>query len=174
MLGVRPDCIESRRGSKRSDPREWCTDGLAASACAPGIFGPVAAFRSEIEAQGRGSLHPHILVWLVLLSVSEVVDIFRREPEQFQRNIYHWMKASVAAVESTCQGCVRSLPRRFGDLDTQVPPLGFSATERKLCMFDGGSELKLLEAIPEHERSDAQTEALQTWDKEEWCRPCFP
>ena len=87
VLGVRPDCIESRRGSRRSDPREWCTDGLAASACAPGIFGPVAAFRGEIEAQGRGSLHPHILVWLVLLSVSEVVDVFRREPEQFQHNI---------------------------------------------------------------------------------------
>ena len=29
-------------------------------------------------------------------------------------------------------------------------------------MFDGGSELNLLEAVPEHERSDAQTEALQT------------
>ena len=105
-------------------------------------------------------MHPHVLVWLVLLSVFEVLDIFRRDPEQFQRNIYHWMKATVAAVESTCQSSVRSLPRRFGELDTEVPPLGFNATERKLCMFDGGSELDLLEAVPEHERTDAQTESL--------------
>ena len=84
------------------------------------------------------------------------------------------MKATVAAVESTCQSSVRSLPRRFGDLEKEVSPLGFSATERKLCMFDGGSELDLLEAVPEHERTDAQTEALQTLDKEEWCRPCLP
>eukprot|EP00959_Pyramimonas_sp_CCMP1952_P061619 1287803-Pyramimonas_sp.AAC.1 len=40
VLGVRPECIESRRGSRRSNPREWCTDGAAASARAPGIFGP--------------------------------------------------------------------------------------------------------------------------------------
>ena len=39
-------------------------------------------------------------------------------------------------------------------------------------MYDGGSELSLLEAVPEHERTDAQTEALQ-WDPEAWCRPCF-
>ena len=55
VLGVRPECIESRRGSRLSAPREWCTDGLAESACAPGIFGPVAASRGEIEPQGRGS-----------------------------------------------------------------------------------------------------------------------
>ena len=47
--------------SATSVPREWCTDGVAASSSAPGIVGPVQAFRGEIEAQGRGSLHPHIL-----------------------------------------------------------------------------------------------------------------
>ena len=173
VLGVRPDCIESRRGAKRPDPREWCTDGLAASACAPGIFGPIAAFRGEIEAQGRGSLHPHILVWLVLFSVGEVVDFLHRDPEQFQRSIYAWMKASIAATESVCQSSVRSLPRRFGDLGTQVAPLGFSATERKLSMYDGSSELDLLEVVPEHERSDAQKKVLEEEDPENWCRPCF-
>jgi hypothetical protein len=174
VLGVRPDCIESRRGAKRPDPREWRTDGLAASACAPGIFGPIAAFRGEIEAQGRGSLHPHILVWLVLLSVSEVVEFLHRDPEKFQRSIYAWMKASVAATESVCQSSVRSLPRRFGDLDTQVAPLGFSATEQKLSMYDGSSEISLLEAVPELERSDAQKKILEEEDPDNWCRPCFP
>ncbi|CAK0796442.1 unnamed protein product, partial [Prorocentrum cordatum] len=174
VLGVRPECIESRRGTRRSDPREWCTDGMAASACAPGIFGPVAAFRGEIEAQGRGSLHPHILVWLALLSVGEVVDILRRDSEQFQRNLYRWMKATVAAAESISQSSVRSLPRRFGDLGTEVTPLGFSATERRLSRYDGESELSLLEAVPEGDRSAAQTKALQELDPEMWCRPCLP
>lgn len=174
VLGVRPDCIESRRGARRSDPREWCTDGLAASACSPGIFGPVAAFRGEVEAQGRGSLHPHILVWLVLFSVSEVVDILRRQPEKLMQNIYQWMNATVAAVESVCQSSVRSLPRRFGHLANEVAPLGFSATERSLSMYDGGSELDLLEAVPETDRTAAQTVVLEEQDKELWCRPCLP
>ena len=61
VLGVRPECVQSRRRVRTSVPREWCTDGVAASSSAPGIVGPVQAFRGEIEAQGRGSLHPHIL-----------------------------------------------------------------------------------------------------------------
>ena len=174
VLGVRPECIESRRGAKRSNPREWCTDGMAASACTPGLFGPIAAFRGEIEAQGRGSLHPHILVWLVMFSVAQVVETLHLNPEGFQRNIFAWMKESVAAVESISQSSVRSLPRRFGDLETQVKPLGFSETERKLSKYDGGSEIELLSAIPEEERSDAQNQVLETQDNDMWCRPCLP
>ena len=84
------------------------------------------------------------------------------------------MKASIAAAESVCQSSVRSLPRRFGDLDEQIAPLGFSETERKLSMYDGGSELALLEAVPESERSKEQTKVLQDLDPDEWCRPCLP
>ena len=169
VLGVRPECIESRRGAKRADPREWCTDGLAASMF-PGIFGPVAAFRGEIEAQGRGSLHPHILVWLVLLSSWQVLQILNRHQESFQKNVFAWMKACVASVESTCQASVRSLPRRFGALDEQVKPLGFNSAERRLCMYDGGSEISLLEGVPEEHRTDAQKKVLETSVKEDWCR----
>ena len=68
MLGVRPDCLRNRRRTQAAPPREWCTDGVAASSSAPGIYGPVLAFRGEVEAQGRGSLHPHILVCLVATS----------------------------------------------------------------------------------------------------------
>ena len=173
VLGVRPESIESRRGGKSVEQRDWCTDGLATSTC-PGIFGPIAAFRGEIEAQGRGSLHPHILVWLVVLSISQVVEILHRDRDKFQQNLYQWMRASVAAVESICQSSVRALPRRFGDLEHQVQPLGFNTTERRLCMYDGGSELGLLEAIPEEQRSDAQKNVLASDEAENWCRPCFP
>ena len=68
------------------------------------------------------------------------------------------------------------MPRRFGDLETEVPPLGFSATERRLCMFDGGSERDLLEAVPEHERSDAQPrrKPYRLWTRKSGAAPVFP
>ena len=121
--GVRPECIESKRGARRSDPRERCTDGAAASARAPGIFSPVLAFRGEIEAQGRGSLHLRVLVWPALLSVAEAVDVLHRDAEAFQRNLNRWMKATVAAAESISRSSARPIKRRFGDLGgADVPP----------------------------------------------------
>ena len=48
VLGVRPESLQNRRRAKTEAPREWCTDGVAASASAPGICGPVLAFRGEI------------------------------------------------------------------------------------------------------------------------------
>ena len=80
----------------------------------------------------------------------------------------------VAAAESISQSSVRSLRRRFGDLRAEVPRLGFSATEERLSLYDGESELRLLEAVPEGERSDAQVKALEELDPEMWCRPCLP
>ena len=63
-LNVRPDTLASR-GTGRPPVREWCSDGAAAASTGAGMVGPILAFRGEIEAQGRGSLHPYILVWLV-------------------------------------------------------------------------------------------------------------
>ena len=51
------------------------------------------------------------------------------------------MKACVAAMESTTQSSVQCLPRRFGDAQTVLDPPGFSSTEQRLSMYDGGSEL---------------------------------
>ena len=84
VLGVRPECLQNRRRTQPTPPREWVTDGVAASSCAPGIFGPVLAFRGEIEAQGRGSLHPHILIWLLGLSPGVFLDIIQTQPEKFK------------------------------------------------------------------------------------------
>ncbi|CAE7258426.1 unnamed protein product [Symbiodinium sp. CCMP2592] len=65
VLNVRPETVDCRRSRPRGAAREWCQDGAAAASTGAGMLGPVLAFRGEIEAQGRGSLHPHILVWLV-------------------------------------------------------------------------------------------------------------
>ena len=64
VLNVRPETLDCRRGGVRAFAREWCSDGAAAASTGAGMLGPVAAFRGEIEAQGRGSLHPHVLVRL--------------------------------------------------------------------------------------------------------------
>ena len=69
---------------------------------------------------------------------------------------------------SPCASSVRSLPRRFGNLDTQVAPLGLSKRERRLSHFDGGVEINLLEAVPACDRTNAQKNILATADKEEW------
>ena len=114
VLGVRPDCLRNRRRAAPGAPREWCTDGVAASSSAPGIFGPPLAFRGEIEAQGRGSLHPHILVWLLCFSAAMILRLFQRSRATFQANLAKWMRACVVAIESVCQSSVEALPRRFG------------------------------------------------------------
>ena len=46
VLGIRPECLQK-------SARDWVTDGVAAASCAPGIFGPILAFRSKPRAEAR-------------------------------------------------------------------------------------------------------------------------
>ncbi|CAK0887182.1 unnamed protein product [Prorocentrum cordatum] len=179
VLGVRPECVGGRRRGVPPRKRcswDWCTDGVAASSTAPGIFGPVQAFRGEIEAQGRGSLHPHILVWLCALSTRQLVHVLRRHPAAFRERLGKWMRACVMAVESTCQSSVEVLPRRFGHVDQRVDPLPFSVIERDQSRFDGGSELDALreEKQAGAELTEDQETFLETEDRDSWLRPDLP
>ena len=173
VLGVRPECLQNRRRAKPATPREFCTDGVAASSTAPGIFGPVLAFRGEIEAQGRGSLHPHILIWLVCMTSRKLLRLLCREPAQLKTRLRQWMKACVASMESVCQSSVQALPRQFGDLETRLSPLPFSTTERAMTKFDGGSELETLreEAARSVELTYEQQEFLDNESDDVWRRP---
>ena len=66
VLGVRPDCLSQPRGPKGFRiPEHWCTDGVAASVTVFGAYGPLVAARGEVEASGRGAMHPHIEAWPV-------------------------------------------------------------------------------------------------------------
>ncbi|THG93982.1 hypothetical protein EW026_g7391 [Hermanssonia centrifuga] len=50
---------------------------------APGIFGEVAAYFGTVEAQGRGTLHLHILIWLKNTpTADELKDLFKEETFQ--------------------------------------------------------------------------------------------
>ena len=176
VLGVRPECLQNRRRAQMKPPREWCTDGVAASSSAPGVLGPVLAFRGEIEAQGRGSLHPHILVWLVTMSSTVLLRMLRREPAQFKARLASWMRVTVAAMESTSQSSVQALPRQFGDLAARGPHLPFSRTEQGLTRFDGGSEVDVMqeEAARGADLSEAQQSFLDSADMDAWRRPLLP
>ena len=86
------------------------------------------------------------------------------------------MKACAVAMESTCQSSVEALPRRFGRDRESVAPLPFTAVERDLARFDGGSEVDALREEREAgaELSEKQEMFLHIEDAEERRRPLFP
>ena len=114
VLGVRPECVSNQRGEPWKGPREWASDGCAASSFYLGILGAVLAFRGPIEAQGRGSLHPHVLVWLVSWCLQRVFDALLRDKDTFLDRIKAWQSECVAAILSVTQSSVEHLPARFG------------------------------------------------------------
>ena len=121
--------------------KEWCTDGCAASGHGFGFLGPILAARGEIEAQGRGSLHPHILVWLLLLPLQEVLDRLRKDPATFHERLRCWMYHLVHAVLSVQQSSVLHIHRlQQGDATVNVPtvaPLPFGPNEQRNFRSDG-------------------------------------
>ena len=169
VLGARPETLDNKRRATPKAPRAWCTDGVASSSTAPGIFGPVLAFRGEIEAQGRGSLHPHVLVWLVTMAQTMLVNFLRRDPSSMRPRLAVWMKQVVRSVQSTCQASVRRAPQRFGRDDEVLAHLPFSKTEQALSRYDGGSEV---DAMMQDLGADAPDPTTITDEvKSQWSRP---
>ena len=115
-----------------------------------------------MEAQWRGTSNPHVLMW-----------VLHRRQEQFERNVYAWMKATIAASESNSKSSVRSAARRFGELVEEGQPLVFSDAEQRLSIYDGGSEISILEAVDASDRTEAQSQVLRTESAENWYRPCL-
>ena len=79
------------------------------------------------------------------------------------------MKACVVSIESMCQSSVQSLPRHFGHLQTRLPHMPFSKTERGLTRYDGGSEVGVLqeEMSAGVTLSEAQAKFLETDDADD-------
>ena len=103
VFGVRPECLQNRRGVAQGSTQEWCSDDVAASSTACGLFGPILAFRGEIEAQGHGSIRPHILVWLLGFQMELLLRLSRRDMATLRERSRSYMRAIVAAVESVAQ-----------------------------------------------------------------------
>ena len=174
VLNVRPETLDCRRGGVRAFAREWCSDGAAAASTGAGMLGPVAAFRGEIEAQGRGSLHPHVLVWLLcghLDVMGQLADLLKHNKVELQLRLKHFMQMVVASFESLSQASVQAAPRLF-DGNSMSKSVGISQVARNLSKYDGGSDLILLREMPE--LTTEQQQYLESAAEADWRRPLVP
>lgn len=140
VLGVQPESVGWRRVEARLKPARY-HDGVAADFYGWSVVGPIAAAFGAVEAQGRGSLHPHILVWLLLDSLQVVLDMLMRDPATFKARVSLWMRELIAAVVSVQHSSVADFPwllhQGAGEF---VAPLPFGPNERKRSCANGVRE----------------------------------
>ncbi|CAK0880981.1 unnamed protein product [Prorocentrum cordatum] len=123
VLGIRSDVVGWRRGAARKSSGARCFDSFAADFFEDSITGPFAAAFGAIEAQGRGSLHPHVLVWLVLISMQELLSTLMRDRATFKKRVELWMRELVHAVASVQESAVSEYAGFLrGDLAGPLPP----------------------------------------------------
>ena len=100
VLGCDPHAVGWRRGEHSGESAPARQFGLRFDGHRIGMCGKVAAAFGPIEAQGRGSLHPHILVWLLLNDVRETLELLLKDRDEFQRRISRWMHQLMASIAS--------------------------------------------------------------------------
>ena len=152
VLGLRPETVGWRRGAMQKAASQWTSGGIAADLQGvPMLFGPVVAAFGPVEAQGRGSLHPHILVWLLQASIYEVLRLLQRDRSRFKERLDLWMREVVQAVVACQHTAVTEFPSYLqggaDEIDVQVPPLPFGTTERKTSCMDGAREIATAEQM---------------------------
>ena len=145
VLGIRPELIGWRRGSVTKPGKMWHGNGMATDFRARWLFGPIAAAFGPVEAQGRGSLHPHILIWLLLTELSDLLVWMLRDRSSFKERLNMWMQELVASVASVQESAVTQLPQTMQPGDpalhhTLVTPLPFGPNERRRYDADGAAE----------------------------------
>ena len=150
ILGLRPETVGWQRGEVRMASEQWVSDGIAADLMGvPTICGPVAAAFGAMEAQGRGSLHPHILVWLLQAQLQELLEMLQRNRTAFQNRLNRWMREVVQAVVATQHSAVTELPRYLqggcDDTNVEVPPPG--PAEKRYYCADGEVETATAEDL---------------------------
>ncbi|CAK0895070.1 unnamed protein product, partial [Prorocentrum cordatum] len=164
VLGLRPETVGWRRGEVRKASEHWVSDGVAADLMgAPTVFGPLAAAFGPVEAQGRGSLHPHILIWLLQGQLRVLLDMLQRGEARFQERLNLWMRQVVQAVVATQQSAVELLPLQLQGGENKcgvaVPPLPFGPNEKRYFRADGGAEMATAEQLG----AEGETEPQELW-----------
>jgi hypothetical protein len=79
-----------------------------------GIFGNVASYIGMVEAQGRGMLHLHMIVWLVgSLTSAKMQQALKSN--SFRTRIKNYIKANIkAGLDGASEGTVNAMPRENG------------------------------------------------------------
>ena len=153
----------------------WASNGIAADITKPWLFGPITAAFGPVEAQGRGSLHPHILIWLVIAELNDLLSYLRQDPTTFKERLRLWMLELIADITVVQESSVTQFPQSMQPgLDTasgaQIPPLPFGPNERRNYHADGAAETATRAelGLEVHENDDAagdeETKQLYYYD----------
>ncbi|KAF9040359.1 hypothetical protein BDZ89DRAFT_1210221 [Hymenopellis radicata] len=94
-----------------------------------GIFGYVSAYFGVVESQGRGSLHFHLLVWLLHApTLAEMQDLLRTE--EFREKVRNYIRANVRAYTPGMDSheSVKAIPNEV-EIAYSRPPNPFDDVE---------------------------------------------
>ena len=137
VLGVRADCVAHPRGSYEP-PEEHFTDGVAASVTVHGAYGPLVAARGEVEASGRGSLHPHILCWALCDILRDKLKELGKNKDQLKELLREWIRAWITAANSMHHSSVAHFPTLFHDNAPRGDLPRYTEEMARRTKLDGG------------------------------------
>eukprot|EP00435_Cladocopium_sp_Y103_P001529 s6084_g1.t1 len=128
VLGTLPPL---KRESFRVGQHATFEDGIASS-LQGGVFGDVAAFSGPLETQGRGSLHPHILIVLLGHDLGNRLRsiMHRIQHGELVVELQRWSQRVLEAVQRFKYDSQLVLSEQLG---TPQQPLPFSEKQRAEC-----------------------------------------
>ena len=137
-LGARPDCVAQPHG-QHDKPRDWLSDGVAASLTSMGCLLILHAARGELEASGRGALHGNWELFGVTQTIQDAIQAFAHLPPQqrirkFKLVITQWLNH----FQRTHHSSVQHLPLVHGGKNPWSEPLPITKQLMQACRMDGG------------------------------------
>ena len=139
ILGARPECVAQPQG-RHDPPREWLSDGVAASLTSLGCLVILMAARGELEASGRGSLHGHWQIWPVARTMFAAIHAFETlEPMQRVQQLRAVVVQWINFFQRTHHSSVRHLPLLYGGTEL-AEELPMTKSMMKNCRMDGQKE----------------------------------
>jgi len=114
-----------------------------------GIFGKVASYIGTVEAQGRGTLHLHIIIWLCGSLTSQKMQKALKT-EAFRTKIQQYIATNIRAdLDGADEASVNRMPRECG-LSYSRP---CNPREPDYEFRSKAMEMKLAKAVQHHECS---------------------
>lgn len=78
----------------------------------PGAFGTISAYISTVEAQGRGTLHLHMLIWLKDAPPASIMQIALKD-ERFRARVVDYIHLTIHAnIDGKTTDAVLGMPKR--------------------------------------------------------------
>ena len=80
--------------------------------CRPGAFGTIQAYIGTVEAQGRGTLHLHMLIWLKDAPPASIMQIALKD-ERFRARVVDYIRSTIRAdIDGKTTEAVLGIPKR--------------------------------------------------------------